>query len=134
MSSTNISQTRFEPTIQTFEKMNNSELEWMQKTVSHVLAGRKLHVLPKRESELLLQINEPALTLIEQKRFDLLDKKFFDEKISKKQHAEMMDLIVKMERHDVQRLKNLIELSQIRKVSLDELMQQLGISKVSKNG
>lgn len=119
------------PQLAEIEAMSNSDLENMLQAVARVLVRRKVAVLPNRETELLKAIEQQPFSQVEQGKFDLLNEKLRQEKISKKEHETLLLLLSKMEKHNVQRLKNLIELSQIRRVSLDELMRQLGIEAVA---
>lgn len=122
------------PQISDIEAMSNSDLETMLQVVARVLVRRKVAVLPARETDLLRAIEQQPFSPDERRRFDFLNEKLRQEKISKTEHETLLLLLSKMEKHNVQRLKNLIELSQIRRVSLDELMHQLGIEAVSQYG
>ena len=51
-----------------------------------------------------------------------------NETIAEDEYNELMILSEESEGMDVERLKNLLELSQLRNVSLDKLMQQLGLT------
>ena len=49
------------------------------------------------------------------------------EEINAEEHQELLGLIDRVEKADADRLQSLIELSQLRQVSLDTVMNQLGI-------
>ncbi|MEK7255772.1 MAG: hypothetical protein AAB316_13565, partial [Bacteroidota bacterium] len=53
------------------------------------------------------------------------------EKISEPEHQELSKLIQQNERKGLERLKCLIELAQVRSVSLEEVMSQLGMKAVN---
>ncbi|VAW31372.1 hypothetical protein MNBD_CHLOROFLEXI01-1525 [hydrothermal vent metagenome] len=91
-----------------------------------ILAHRKVASLTKRESELLQKIGA-GLSDEVQNRYDALQKKLLAEQITADEHQELLSLIEIVENSDAERLKNLIELSQLRQVTLDELLSQLGI-------
>jgi hypothetical protein len=82
--------------------------------------------LPKKESELLLKINQGVPEQLQQ-RYDALLRKRRQKKLTRSEHQELLGLSQQMEQFDVERLRLLAELAQLRGLSLPELMQQLGI-------
>lgn len=118
-------------TIQRVEKWETHDVEQLLREIAAVLMRRKLQTLPSRESELLLQINQPALSSELAKRYDDIYKKLQLETISEVEHAELLELSAKQEKNNIQRLRCLVELAQIRNISLDRLMSQLGIETVA---
>ncbi len=62
-----------------------------------------------------------------QKRYMELQTKLHHETISADEHQELLALIDRLELVDATRLQALLELAQLRQVSLQELMRQLGI-------
>ncbi len=113
--------------------MDTRELEQFLKEVAHILVKRKAKTLSKKESELLTIINKPLLANKKQKRFNLLYQKLRGESLTEKEHEELMGLNSQQEAKAVERLRALVELSQIRKLSLDELLVQLGIQPIAGN-
>ena len=107
-------------------QLDTLEIERLLSEISIILAQRKALHLPERESELLQRIGA-GLPEDVQNRYDELQKKLLAEQITPDEHQELLSLIEIVENADAERLKYLIELSQLRKVSLDELMSQLGI-------
>lgn len=103
-----------------------SELERFAAEVNTLLARRKTPSLSRRESELLQIINQGPPTEVRQ-RYQMLNEKLQDESLIDREHAELMELIAQIEEFDVARLRSLIELAQLRGISLDELMDQLGV-------
>ncbi len=91
-----------------------------------ILAQRKAPHLPERESVLLCKIGKGLADGV-QVRYDELQKKLLAEQITPDEHQELLSLIEVVEHTDAERLKYLIELSQLRKISLDDLMSQLSI-------
>lgn len=93
---------------------------------SLLLAQRQNTALPSSESELLRQINQglPADT---QHRYDELREKLRREELSSEEHEELLKLVDVVEQATADRLQHLIALSQLRQISLDELMKQLEI-------
>lgn len=107
-------------------KLDTHEIEHFLAEISMVLAQRKVSNLPERESGLLRKIGE-GLPHDIQSQYDALQKKLLTNEITSKEHQELLELIETVESADAKRLENLIELSQLRQVSLDQLMSQLGI-------
>ncbi len=105
------------------------ELEQFVSQVSRLLARRKAPSLPQREAELLQEINR-GLPLAVQRRYDELNTKLHEEQLTSEEHQELLALIDPVELADAERLKHLIELAQLRGVSLDTLMDELGIHQV----
>jgi hypothetical protein len=94
--------------------------------VNSVLARRKAPSLPEQEAELLQRINQGVAPTALQ-RYDELNAKRQDETLTPEEHQELLALITRIEEADAERLKHLVELAQLRGVSLDALMDQLGI-------
>ena len=113
--------------------METKDLELFFKEVGSILARRKNNVLPKKESDLFLVINQPSLNDEETKRADYLYEKLQAESISEAEQSELRKYIQRQEAFRVKRLQALIELSQIRNVSLDQLMKDLGINNLAHN-
>jgi hypothetical protein len=107
-------------------QLETTDLEQFVGQVSSLLAQRKAPSLPRRETELLEQINQGLPEDI-QSRYDELQTKLHHETIAPEEHQELLSLIDPVEQVTVDRLRSLIELSQLRQISLDELMTQLGI-------
>ncbi len=118
-------------TIRHIEKWETSDVEQLLQAVSRVLVRRRIKTLPSRESELLWQINQPAFAPDSARRYKELYEKLRSETIAEAEHTELMVLIQKQEQHNVERLRCLVELAQIRNESLDSLMHQLGIVSIA---
>ena len=82
--------------------------------------------MPKDETELLQQINRGLPADVRQ-QYDALNAKLHDETITPQEHAELLTLIDRLELADAERMQRLVALAQIRGVSVDTLMKQLGI-------
>ncbi len=102
------------------------ELEQLVLQIHSVLAQRRVPSLPKREAELLQQINRPLPPPV-RRRYTALNEKLHDERLTEQEHQELLILIDEVELTNAERLRHLIELAQIRTISLDALMDQLGI-------
>ncbi|MCB0126415.1 MAG: hypothetical protein KDE58_29365 [Caldilineaceae bacterium] len=82
--------------------------------------------LSKAETDLLCQINCGLPEAIRLRFRDLKEKR--DAAIlTPSEYEELLATIDQIEAHDVERLQALIALAQLREITLDELMAQLGI-------
>ena len=107
-------------------QLDLSELERFAFHVNSLIARRKAPSLPKRETELLQQINRGVPVAVRQ-RYAVLHEKLLGETLTTEEHQEFSTLVDQIEQSDVERLKQLIELAQLRNLPLDALMDQLGI-------
>ena len=102
------------------------ELEQFAFEVNNLVARRKAPNLPQRQVELLQQINK-GLPVALRQRYEELNAKLLDETLTTEEQQELSGLVDQIEQFDVKRLKHLIELAQLRSVTLDTVMDQLGI-------
>ncbi len=107
-------------------QLDTATLERLALQANNLVAQRKARHLPKREADLLQQINRGVPVAVRQ-RYNLLNEKLLDEMVTPEEEQEFGDLVDQIEQADVERLQNLIELAQLRNISLDALMAQLGI-------
>lgn len=114
-------------------KLDTPELEQFFNQVSILLAQRKAPHLSPQEATLLQKINQGLPEALLQ-RYGELTEKLRAETISVLEQQALHQLIDQIELADAERLQYLIELAQLRGVSLDELMAQLGISTPSPHG
>lgn len=82
--------------------------------------------LSKRETELFLKINR-TLPEDKQQRYAELTEKRIEETLTKKEHAELLELIEELQQIWVERWQAVIDLAKLRKVSPQEMMRQLGV-------
>ncbi len=82
--------------------------------------------LSEEESTLLLKINQGLPPQIQQKYNDL-SLKSVNETLTEVEHQELLELIPKVEGKSVERLKYLVELSQLWDMSVDAVMEKLEI-------
>lgn len=107
--------------------LETKELEIFVQKVGNLIARRKAAHLPEQESMLLVKINN-AIPVALQKQYEQLLAKNSNETITPEEHKELLKTIDKIENKNAQRLEYLIELSRLRNISLDTLMQQLNLS------
>ncbi len=81
------------------------------------------------EAELLLKINEGLPSTV-QLRLDELIAKRQTQSLTAAEHQELIQLTEQSEKIDADRLQHLLALAALRKVSLDEVMQQLGLQPI----
>ena len=107
-------------------QLSTSELDDFVQRVLTLHAQRRAPCLPQEEAELLIEINRslPAET---QQRYSELIAKRHEEKLSPEEYDELLRLTDEVEAHDTRRVTNLVTLSLLRKVTLDQLMEDLGI-------
>ena len=96
--------------------------------MSLLLARRKAPSLSAKETELLQAINRGVPAEIQQ-RYDSLRTKLRSETITSEEHEELLILVETIEQADAERLESLIVLSQLRQISLPDLIKQLGFSR-----
>jgi len=97
--------------------------------VSQVLTLRARRIapsVPKKEAELLQRINQ-GLPPDVQQRSDELTAKRRAETLIPEEHQELLALVDRIEQADAERVRALIELAQLRNVSVTTLMAELGI-------
>ncbi|MEQ1743831.1 MAG: hypothetical protein ABMA02_00255 [Saprospiraceae bacterium] len=105
-----------------------SELEVLAQEV-HAAIQQKKNLGPvQTEARLIHQINTTVLGATSRARYLELAEKLEDDSITEMEHREFMQLVGKDERLRNKRVKLLIELAQIRHVSLAKLMETLGLT------
>jgi DNA replicative helicase MCM subunit Mcm2 (Cdc46/Mcm family) len=107
-------------------QMPQEEFEQFLAKLLSIKARERAPVLSERESELLLKINE-GLSPTDAKRMKDMIAKRQSYTITEAELQELIRLTDEAERLNVERLKHLIELAHLRNVTLDQLMDQLGL-------
>jgi len=111
-------------------QLGTQELEQFIDKILALQAQRRAPSLPKDETELIQQIHCGLPADIRQ-RYDALNAKLHDETITPEEHEELLRLIDRIELADAERMQRLVALAQLRGVSVDTLMEQLGIRRVT---
>jgi hypothetical protein len=78
------------------------------------------------QADLLRKINQSDSTTLKQ-RYAILTRRLQDNTLTNAEHQELMTLINQIEQADAERMQALITLSNLRAISIETLMQQLGI-------
>jgi hypothetical protein len=109
------------------DKMPVSELEHFLKDVNALLRRKKTQDKTLRARQLLHKINTVILEAEKVNRYHFLVEKLELNTITDAEHAEFEILANEEEKLRNQRVKFMIELAQIRNVSLAEVMKSLGL-------
>lgn len=107
-------------------QMSRPELERFVARLFALKSKEETPSLTHRETELLSNINRSVPEDL-QRRYDALVRRRLHHKLTRTEHTELLELTKQLEEFDVQRLKWLSELAQLRGVSLPDLMCDLGI-------
>ncbi len=107
-------------------RLNTSDLESFVKEVLTLRAKRVAPVLSQKEADLLDKIYAklPSDTIA---RYDLLTERRRAGTISPEEYDELLGLVQIVEQYNVERLKHIVELAALRKVTAQKLMKQLGL-------
>ncbi|MCA1628512.1 MAG: STAS/SEC14 domain-containing protein [Acidobacteria bacterium] len=105
-------------------QMPRAELEQFVARLFALKAREFAPVLPQRESELLLQINQ-GLPLLTRERLNELIERRRSHTLTEDELRELCQLTDRIEKFDAERLQSLVELAALRTVSLDDLICQL---------
>jgi hypothetical protein len=109
------------------ERLDNRSLDAFISNILSLRIQRGVSDEQKREVMLLKKINK-GLSMEQMNRFMVLNEKHAANKITENEYTELGIYVEKIEKLNITRLKYLIELAQLRKTSVKQLMIQLGIS------
>jgi hypothetical protein len=112
--------------VEAAEQLPTAELEQLARRLLQINARRKAPNLPQREAELLEGIAQTG-TYERQDRYHHLNRELKRRTLTQDEQNELLVLIDLSEAQTARRLALLIELSQLRGVSLSTLMKQLQI-------
>ena len=109
---------------QTLNKLSVNELDELIGEIMQLRKQKLPNVLSNIETELLRKINTGVLPTI-QKRYAILFKKRQKETLTDADYEELIALTSYIENHNAQRLSYIIELSQIRNTTVDDVIASL---------
>ena len=109
------------------ERLDNRSLDAFISNIISLRARRSTPNQHKQEAILLEKINK-SLSLSETLRFKLLNDKQSEGTITEEEYAELIILVEKIEKLNVNRIKYMTTLAQLRSVTIRELMHQLGMN------
>jgi hypothetical protein len=108
-----------------------NELEYFVRELNALITRRKENNKEYRDRALLSKINQAVLPKGQTERYVSLHLKLENETISESEYQEFMELVAKEELLRNERVKYMIELSQLRGVSLPQVMNSLGLNFVA---
>ena len=107
-------------------QLEPNELEQVVNQLIALQARQRAASLSTTETDLLQHINQGLPPTI-RPRYEELNAKLHEETITPAEHEELLQLSDQIEQADAERLRHLIALAQLRQVSIDTLMDQIGI-------
>ncbi len=111
-----------------FSEMSLTELEYFIKELNALAIRKRAADKGKRDKVLLRKINETVLPEPIMERYLYLQEKIEVESLSDTEYQELLNLVDKEEKIRNKRFQYLLELSQLRAVSMTELMDNLGLN------
>lgn len=115
-----------EQLLQAVQELSKPEFEQFFERLVELRSPIVVQTLSLTESELLAKINQPVLPAVQQRHCELMAKRRA-QSITEREYDELLVLIDKLEKADAERIRCMRELARLRKVSFDEVIQQLGI-------
>jgi len=107
-------------------QLNKHEIEQFVSQVINLRAQRLVHRLSQAEANYIVKINQGLPAEVQEQYDELIDKRR-DEALSSEEYSELLRLTDQIEKMEAQRMLYLSELALYRKVSLTELMENMGI-------
>ena len=111
-----------------FSEMPLHDLESFISGLNALVLRKRVADIGKRDKALLLKINQTVLPELAMERYIFLQNKMELENLSESEYQELLILVIQEEKIRNKRFKHLLELSQLRGVSLSELMNNLGLN------
>ncbi|MEM8523219.1 MAG: STAS/SEC14 domain-containing protein [Bacteroidota bacterium] len=119
--------------LESINSLDTASLESFAREVNLLVAKRKAPTLAEQESHLLLEINKGLpQDLLE--TFQKLQQQSKDRLLSSSEDEQLAELVEKIELQEASRLEAMIQLAQIRRISLNDLRIELGIQPNIPNG
>ena len=109
------------------DKMPVAELERFLKDLNALLRRKKTQDKTLRERQLLYKINNTVLNTAQTERYQVLVEKLEFGTMTNSEHTELDTLANHEEKLRNQRVKYMIELAQLRAVTLPQIMESLGL-------
>lgn len=111
-----------------FTDMPLHDLESFIRELNALAIRKRVADKGKRDKSLLLKINEAILPEEKMERYTFLQEKMEVESLSETEYHELLNLVNQEEKVRNKRFEYLLELSQLRTISLTELMNRLGLN------
>lgn len=107
--------------------LETTEIELFMQKLGQLIARRKTPSASEQETILLTAINQ-AIPQKLQMRYTEMVEKLENETMTPAENKVFLKLVEKMETQNAKRLQHLLELSQLREVSLETVMSQLHLN------
>ncbi|MEY2428060.1 MAG: hypothetical protein QOJ40_945 [Verrucomicrobiota bacterium] len=129
---TDVARPKVTPTqvLEDMARLTVRQLETVIERATLLRLQKRKRVLSARESDLLHAINR-GLSAEKSARLDQLEQKLRQETITHHEHEQLLRLTDELERLGAQRLKALIELAALRKMSVPKLMREMGLTQAA---
>ena len=116
--------------LQAVQQLSQPELEQFIEQILQFKAQKNAPNLSKQESDLLLKINQ-NLPIILQKKYEILIKKRHQENLTESEYEKLVELTDQVEKYQAKRIEYLTQLAQIRKISVSDLMAEMGVKPIN---
>jgi preprotein translocase subunit SecA len=107
--------------------LETTEIELFMQKLGQLVARRKTPSASERETTLLMAINQAIPQKMQARYTDMIEK-LENETMTPDENKAFLKLVDKMEAQNAKRLQYLLELSQLRGVSLETVMSQLHLN------
>lgn len=124
-------QVSLETLLNSLKQLNSSELAQVASQTALLRAQQNSSHLGEIESELMTKIQSTAVPLQTQRRLHDLDAKSQRSGLSKVEQQELMQLVDEVEQLNANRVSLLLELANLRGISLHQIMTDLQIEPLS---
>lgn len=121
----------FDTLLTSLQQLNAEELTELAQHAARLGAQHQAHSLTQAETDLLLEINQGIVSPAMDRRCAELTKKQRAAGLSDQEQAELMTLVDEIELLNARRLGYLVELANIRQISVNELMASLQIKSLT---
>lgn len=111
-----------------FSEMPLKELNYFIRELNALAIRKRFLDIGKRDKLLLRKINETVLPEAIMERYLYLQDKMEVDNLSDAEYQELLNLVTQEEKIRNKRFQYLLELSQLRGISLTELMNNLGLN------
>ena len=115
--------------LMTVAQLPLNELEQFIHELNRLLTRKKSEEIVQKDKRLISKINQTALSLPKIERCNALILQMEFATLTETEHQELMLLVEEEEKLRAERVKYLIELAQLRNLTLPQLMETLGLKK-----
>ncbi|MGB7247668.1 MAG: STAS/SEC14 domain-containing protein [Phormidesmis sp.] len=116
--------------IRAANQLDETDLDRFLQQVVTLRAQRKASVLSVEEAQLLDKFNQ-AIPATLQEQYQHLRARREEDSLTSREHSQLIELSKQIEQLSAERLESLATLAQLRRVSLPDLMSQLGLTPAS---